>query len=137
MLALVLAAQLAALPNPILTPGAVRPYTTAQVCGHDGGLDNRYVSLATKRHVAFDYGIPESDWPLYEFDHEIAHCLGGDDGVLNIWPQPLQEARLLKDPLEIRLCKMVCAGTVTLRDAQEALRKDWLAADLKYPRKAR
>jgi hypothetical protein len=53
----------------------------------------RNVSHDEKLEIAKNYGIDESDWKNYEFDHLIPLNAGGSDAVENIWPQPLAEAR--------------------------------------------
>jgi hypothetical protein len=60
--------------------------------------------------------------PKFEIDHVIPRELGGADSVLNLWPQPWPDAHK-KDREENRLHRAVCAGTVTLEDAQEQMRR--------------
>ena len=59
----------------------------------------RNVSYSEKLMVAQAYGIPESEWVNYEFDHLIPLNAGGSNDIRNIWPQPIAEARL-KDQVE-------------------------------------
>ncbi len=132
MTALLLLSQLA-MPNIILTPGVVRPLALETICATKWGKDHRHVTNAMKRHVAEAYGILWADHGLYEFDHLVPRSLGGADDILNLWPEPWADAHR-KDALEVRLSKRVCAGTVPIHEAQQAIRKDWQAADLKYPR---
>jgi hypothetical protein len=109
-------------PNPALTPGVVRPMTKAQVCSTVWGLDRRHVTVAMKQQVAKAYGVPWSDRAKYEFDHLVPREIGGADDVRNIWPQPLAEARHIKDPAENRIHRAVCAGDMSLHAAQEQMR---------------
>ena len=69
-----------------------------------------------------------------EIDHLVSRELGGADDVNNLWPQPYVEpwGASSKDRLENRLHVLVCAGTLNLTDAQEAIRTDWPAAFDKY-----
>lgn len=122
MIAMLLALQLAA-PSPTLTPGVVRPgFTRAEACGTRWGLDVRRVTVRMKREVARRYGLTyPTPFPV-EFDHLIPRALGGADHVDNLWPQPWAEARREKDPEEVAAWRAVCAGTLSLRDAQEHFR---------------
>lgn len=114
-----------------LTPGAIRPLTTAQVCAIRWGVDVRHVTPAMKRHVFEAYRIPLSDRHLYVVDHLISREIAGADVVRNLWPQPIAEAKV-KDRLENRLRALTCAGAITLEVAQQAIRTDWRAAYRTY-----
>ena len=72
-----------------------------------------------KKQVAEHYGIPQSDWSKYEFDHLIPLCIGGDSHVDNLWPEPRdgQENSGEKDKLENSLYQQMKAGTITQADA--------------------
>src|SRR5438093_1628307 len=122
MIAFVLALALA-LPNPKLTPGAVRPLTTAQVCNTKWGRDRRHVTEKMKRNVAAAYGVEWEDRALYEFDHLISRELAGADVEANLWPQAWLEpgSARRKDRLENRLHVLVCAGKVSLKAAQREI----------------
>jgi len=111
-------------PNPTLTPGVVRPeITIVEVCRTKWGRDVRRVTDAMRREAMRRYGVPWAKRHLYEIDHLIPRDLGGADVVDNLWPQPLDEARHIKDPLEVRIRKDVCAGTLSLEAAQRQLRR--------------
>ena len=113
--------------NLALTPGVIRPLSTAVVCGTAWGHDRRHVTEAMKREVARRYGIDRASvkasgkGPCCEWDHLIPRELGGADDVNNIWPQPWADAHR-KDREENRLHRAVCAGVVTLAAAQAQLR---------------
>lgn len=69
-----------------------------------------------------------------EIDHLISRELGGADDVANLWPQSYVgewNARL-KDRLENRLHREVCAGRLTLEDAQGGIAQDWKAMFTRY-----
>lgn len=114
---------LLALSLPIHTPGVVNPH--ANVCGTKWGLDHRKVTEAMKREVARRYGLHrdqiKGSGRCCEIDHLIPRELGGADDVDNLWPQPWADAHA-KDKRENQLHRDVCAGTVTLKDAQEQMR---------------
>ena len=67
----------------------------------------------------------------YEEDHLISLELGGNPtDPNNLWPEPwmgLHNAHD-KDRLENALHRAVCSGSITLADAQTAIRTDWIAA---------
>jgi hypothetical protein len=104
----------------------VRPLTTAQLCAIHWRTDRRHVTIGMKRIVAAKVGIPEAAWPQYEFDHIVPRQLGGADVVENLQlqccgatrPGPAHD----KDVAENRLTRRVCAGTITLRVAQQQMR---------------
>lgn len=109
-----------ALPNLDVTPGIVRPLTTAQVCAVRWGLDQRHVTPRMKRLAFERYGIPVARRSAYVIDHWIPRELAGADHLLNLFPQPTAEAKL-KDRTEHTLHRAVCAGTITLAAAQQAI----------------
>lgn len=131
MIALLLLAM--ALPNLGRTPGVVNhDIDLHAVCTTKWGRDRRSVTESMRRHVFEAYGIAWARRSEYEVDHLIPRDLGGADDVLNLWPQPLGEAKHFKDPLEVKLRKMVCAGELTLTQAQRAIRTDWRIAYRTY-----
>lgn len=125
MIALLLALQIViALPNPSVTPGMVRPLSKATICATAWGRDVRHVTLAMKRQAAANYGL---SWPTpyrVEIDHLIPRELGGADDARNLWPQPWEPARRVKDPEENRYFKMMCRGDISLKEAQNHF-KHW------------
>lgn len=128
MLTALLLALTLRLPNPALTPGATRDLSLQTICTTRWGLDRRAVTVRMKKHVAKAYGLPWSQRGTVEFDHLIPRSLGGADTVANLWAEPLWEARHVKDPLEVKLWRMTCAGKITLTEAQHAIATDWTAA---------
>jgi hypothetical protein len=130
MIALLLLLLSADKPQASLTPGVTRPLSRAAVCSTKWGLDRRHVTDSMRKQVFAAYGIPYSQHAKYELDHYIPRELGGADDVRNLWPQPFTGPNNAheKDRLENALHRAVCAGQVSLSDAQEAIRSDWLAA---------
>ena len=108
--------------NPVLTPGVTRNLTPVQVCGTKWGLDHRFITLKMKQDVFKAYGIPWAQHTRYEVDHRIPRELGGADNVMNLWPELWPDARQ-KDHEENRLHRAVCAGMMTLVDAQQMILK--------------
>ncbi len=66
----------------------------------------------------------------YEEDHLIALELGGDPrDAHNLWPEPrtTSPGASQKDTLENRLHADVCAGRISLAEAQREIATDWVA----------
>jgi len=125
MIALVLAAMLAVTyPNPALTPGDVLTHVTVrQICTPGYTASVRYVPLSVRQQVLRAYGYigPAS---AIELDHLISLEAGGSNSPKNLWPQPIVEAKV-KDQDENRLHRDVCAGRLTLQQAQAAILREW------------
>jgi hypothetical protein len=119
----------------MLTPGATRPVTLADICPlNDDDLDPDVAP--SKRKAVFDaYGIPpRASGQDYQVDYLINPQLGGTDDIRNLWPEPyttVWNARA-KDTLEKRLHQMVCERQIDLESAQRDIASDWIAAYKKY-----
>lgn len=123
------------MPHPNLTPGATLPVTATQVCQPGYAKSVRHVDGKTKARVYREYGIsPEAGF--YEIDHLISLELGGSNDIRNLWPESYNTTKPwngeVKDKLEDRLHKLVCDGTISLGEAQQAIARDWIAAYQKY-----
>ena len=71
----------------------------------------------------------------YEEDHLISLELGGSpDSPKNLWPEPyfVSDGARVKDRIENRLHRLVCAGTLSLRAAQKAIARNWETAYARY-----
>ena len=79
-------------------------------------------------------GKPGPGGATYEIDHLIPLELGGSNDISNLWPQSYVApwGAHIKDELENRLHKLVCAGTITLPEAQNAITSNWIKAYEKY-----
>lgn len=120
------------LPDPALTPGVATDLTAHQTCHKEGGWgrDARHVTATMKREVFERYGLTgntdqaclrDKHGRRCEIDHLISRELGGADDVDNLWPQPYGGQpwnAVRKDKVENRLHKEVCAGNITLDQAQ-------------------
>jgi hypothetical protein len=120
-----------AMPRREITPGLARPLSKATVCSTKWGRDERHVDESTKKKVCEAYGAKHCPGPDWELDHLVSRELAGADDAKNLWPQPIAEARL-KDRLENLLHKKVCAGEISLAEAQREIGADWYAAYKKY-----
>ena len=81
------------------------------------------------------YGYTDGAVKHYQMDHLIPLSLGGHPTDLkNIWPQVLitKWSARRKDYLEEILHEKVCKGEISLKEAQEQVRTNWIAAYEKY-----
>jgi hypothetical protein len=133
-----------ALPDHACTPGALNPAVTqdnvaATICTTGWTATVRPPSTVTdklKSQTATAYAITDA-LTGYQGDHLIPLELGGAlADVANFWDQPNQltladgaiVAAGQKDALENTLKTGVCAGRVTLVDAQRQMAGDWYGA---------
>jgi hypothetical protein len=128
------------LPDPGLTPGAIRSTDTAAVCAMKT-REVRRVSETTKASVRRSYGMAgrRDLWcntpQGCEIDHLIPLGIGGSNDTANLWPQAYQGPHWnahLKDRLESKLRKLVCSGKVDMREAQRDVANNWIDAYRKY-----
>lgn len=122
-------------PDPHLTPGAIRPVQVEELCRESGEDFDPEVPAAVQQAVFQEYGMWDARTGEYQVDYLVSPQLGGTDSLANLWPEPygtkVWNARA-KDALEQRLRTMVCAGEIDLPAAQEAIRVDWIAAYRRY-----
>lgn len=142
VLALLLATVTAAsAQDPAQTPGVAIAMTIKRLCTTAWGRDQRHVTAAEKRRVFANYGLTGNDddsqgceldrhGRRYEIDHLIPRSLGGADVVPNLWPQCYSGPwhALLKDRLEVRVSKELCAGRLTKQQAHKLFTGDWRKA---------
>lgn len=128
------------LPDPALTPGAIRNLTLDQVCKTKWGKDERAVTAAMKAQVYAEYHMIRYQGTCAlskrgcEVDHLVSRELAGADDVKNLWPQPYGGPcnAVNKDRLENKLHALVCSKSMTLEEAQQAIASNWIAAYTKY-----
>ena len=128
-----------ALPNPMLTPGAIDPSVTPQnlqstVCvkGYTATVrpDKRETNRL-KREQLRQYRYADRNPQNYEEDHLIPLNIGGDPHKpKNLWPQPRSGAwgADQKNDLEFVVYKMVCKGEIGLAEAQQRVARNWIEA---------
>jgi len=88
-------------------------------------------SQKIKTAVCRQYGILAGcPGPQWELDDIIPIFVGGQNIQINLWPQPIVEARIKDHQVEDLLGGpkgLVCRGKITLADAQSCIVNDWTA----------
>ena len=132
-------AQAAQIPDAKLTPGDIRNASSQELCTTSTKAV-RNVPAKLKQKVFAEYGI-SGNYDGYcngsggcEIDHDISLELGGSNSIKNLWPAPYFGScnAHQKDRLENKLHLLMCKGTITLKQAQTAIRADWRPAYKKY-----
>lgn len=130
-------------PDPMRTPGATNPDVTqsnikSTVCKRGWTATIRPPSSYTnglKTQGIEQYGFADTSLASYEEDHLISLELGGDpENPQNLWPQAYAGVcgARVKDKIETRLKTMVCAGQISLSEAQQEIAQNWVGAYIKY-----
>lgn len=130
------------LPDPLTTPGAANPDITPEnmsetICNPSWSTKSiRPPASYTdelKRKQLSDPQYDDKNTSDYEEDHLISLEIGGDPrSENNLWPEPYTPwqgsacGARVKDRLEDKLHKMVCAGQIDLRQAQHEISTDWV-----------
>ncbi len=127
------------LPDFKLTPGAISADVTQEniqqtVCVK--GYTKRirppaYYTSKLKKQQIREYGYADTNPKHYEEDHLIALSIGGAPAdPLNLWPEPRhgEWSAGKKDQLELVLYKIVCAGGISLAEAQHEMATNWIEA---------
>lgn len=139
------------LPDSKVTPGAVNPHVVADMSGDKRILNGLEMNICAKdfratairgtiknfpklkREACAEYGVAKCDASV-EGDHLISIEIGGcQDCLTNLWPQPMDEAKIKDHKVEDVLPKLICAGKLTLSQAQACIASDWAACMAKIP----
>jgi hypothetical protein len=81
-----------------------------------------------KQRMMAESGVPPEGEGSIKLDHKIPLALGGSpESVQNLILQPDDEAKD-KDRVEVCLARAVCAGRVTLTEAQRSIWENWRSA---------
>jgi hypothetical protein len=125
-------------PDPTLTPGAVRTVDVGEICA-TGTRELRHWTRERDDRIMVEYGLPTGPHPNHEVDHLIPLGIGGADNDKNLWAEPRRSIEKewpaeKKDELESRLRELVCNRQLDVREAQQAIRDDWTEAYAKYMR---
>ncbi|HZZ21119.1 MAG TPA: hypothetical protein VFE60_00345 [Roseiarcus sp.] len=126
----------AVIPDPTLTPGAVRTTDVREICAH-GTKALRHWSRERDDRIKAEYALPAGGHPDFEIDHLVPLGIGGSDADANLWPEPRRWIEPVwnaerKDELEWVLRDLVCSGQLDVVVAQRAIAEDWVSAYRKY-----
>lgn len=93
---------------------------------------NRVVTQQMKQEISAHYGVLQSAWSGYEFDHLIPLAVGGDSSIDNLWPQPhapgTPDGSEGKDKLELQLYLQMRDGKITQAEAVKQI-YGWFTAE--------
>jgi hypothetical protein len=133
------------LPDASATPGAINSAVTQRTIGETICTRGwtRMVrppvqyTEELKRQQIRTFGYHDRRLSQYEEDHLIPLGLGGAPAdPRNLWPEPRTSpdgwGADRKDELEFALNQLVCSGRLLLREAQQAIATDWIAAYRRY-----
>ena len=113
------------LPNPKLTPG--------QVAKSD--KDRSGVTLAMEKKVFARYRLPWTRRSEFRIDHLVPLELGGADAVDNLWPHSIRAKPYGPDRKKLLaqfFLEKIAQRQMTLEQAQEEIRRDWIDAFLDH-----
>jgi hypothetical protein len=123
-------------PNPLRTPGATNPdieqaNIQETICNPRWSTKSIRPPSTYTSHLKVEqireFGYDDTNPRDYEEDHLIPLELGGDPtDPKNIWPEPLDTSipdggAMFKDKVENHLHAQVCAGNLTLEEAQKEI----------------
>lgn len=117
------------LPDSACTPGALLAGATVnQICQSGYSSSVRNVPTSEKDQVYSEYGIASHYAGEYEVDHLVSLELGGSNDISNLWPEAASPTPGFhqKDQVENYLHSKVCAGTVSLQQAQIEIATNWI-----------
>jgi hypothetical protein len=132
------------LPDRRCTPGAVNPAVTqatisSTICRSGWTATVRPPERVTEpEKLASLRAYGETGASRYEYDHLVPLELGGAvNDPRNLWPEPdypVSQGFYLnpKDKVESALKRLVCAGLLTLAEAQRQIAVNWVAAMRRY-----
>ncbi|MCU1381367.1 MAG: uncharacterized protein JWL71_64 [Acidobacteria bacterium] len=129
----------AQLPSSFQTPGGKGKANEAQVCAADFEASAKPIAKWQRDQALERYGKRPEDF-TGELDHLIPVGLGGNNDPDNIWPLPSNKdmGPEQKKELDLKLRQLVCTDkTVKLKDAQDAVKKDWVKAYNQYVKGAK
>jgi hypothetical protein len=113
--------QEALIPNAKLTPGRVAV----------SEKDRQGVTLAMEKTVFRRYHLPWERRAEFRIDHLIPVELGGADTIDNLWPQKIRARPYGPDRKKLLteiFLEKIRSGKMTLAQAQEEIRRDWIDA---------
>ncbi len=116
------------LPSSFLTPGDSKKVTKEQICAPGYAASLKATKESAKEEAFSRYGLRDGVSKTSVLNHLIPIELGGTDNVENLWPEPMKGDwnATQKDALEQKLLGMVCDGSLTAKQAQNAIKKNWV-----------
>ena len=116
------------LPSSFLTPGDSKKVTKEQICAPGYAASLKATKESAKEEAFSRYGLRDGVSKTSVLNHLIPIELGGTDNVENLWPEPMKGDwnATQKDALEQKLLGMVCDGSLTVKQAQNAIKKNWV-----------
>ena len=123
----------AQLPSSFQTPGSKGKANEAQVCAADFEASVKPVAKWQRDQALERYGKRPEDF-TGDLDHLIPVSLGGTNDPENLWPIASNKdmGPEQKKALDVKLHQLVCDKTITLKVAQDAIKKDWVKAYAQY-----
>ena len=123
----------AQLPSVFQTPGNKSRANEAQICAADFEASVKPIAKWQRDQALERYGKRPEDF-TGELDHLIPVGLGGTNDPDNLWPIPPSKTMgpEQKKALDLKLHQLVCDKTLKLKDAQDAIKKDWVKAYDQY-----
>src|SRR5207248_733536 len=89
------------------------------------------VTLAMEQKVFTRYRLPWQKRRQFKIDHLVPLELGGADTIDNLWPQRVKARPYGSDRKELLtelLLQKIRAGKMTVEQAREEIRRDWIDA---------
>jgi len=130
-----------AVPSEVLNPDVHQDTIRSTICQPGYTKTVRPATSYTngiKKKLMREQGIDLSRIREFELDHKEPLTLGGHPrNIHNLMLQPWEggDGAKVKDKLDVKLSRMVCAGKITLADAQACIWNDWQACALKYKKR--
>lgn len=130
-----------AVPSEVLNPDVHQDTLKATICQSGYTKTVRPSTSYTngiKRKLMREQGLDPVRIREFELDHKEPLTLGGHPrNIHNLMLQPWEgpDGAKVKDKLEVKLSHMVCAGKITLADAQACIWDDWQACAVKYKKR--
>jgi hypothetical protein len=103
--------------------------TDIEVVCHRSTKERRRVSSEVHRLAFTEYGFTyPQPRGAFEVDHLIPLELGRDNTISNLWPEAAEPGPGFhqKDTVENYLHRQVCAGAMSLAEAQRQIAADWI-----------
>ena len=118
------------LPDTTKTPGDTnRAVMLMELC-HPEYLRGANIPPTVRANVLKNYGLTEANMNSYIMTFSIPVCLGGSATIKNIWPLKIKGEwnYFQKKIIDKKLNHMVCNAEISLQEAREIIKSDWILA---------